>query len=277
MPPTQRILHGIADAILHSQAATLLLQYPATSVTSTSSTPLISALTTYDSSQQHYSTTDKLLSEIISVFQDLTPSSISSTSSSFQQHLQSTYSEYTHDKSSAELLFVIGVVIAVVVFVIVLPAVEAYFLRNDDVDNEEELRKEEEEMLRYYYLLKNHNEVPSTSSLRVYTPHRGVVEMSTAEVVEMTSLLLRECGSSSCSGSSTLTSGSMETIYEEDEEGEEEAEEEEEFDVLSPSSPTPSSPTRSSRMMDDELKKKLFQDQVKLSPPLSSPADVAPQ
>ena len=161
-----------------------------------------------------------------------------------------------------------------VVFVIVLPAVEAYFLRHDDVENEE-LMKEEEEMLRYYYFLKNHNEVvSSTSSLRVYTPKRGVVEMSSAEVVEMTSLLLRECGSSSCSGSSTLTSGSMETIYEEDEEDEEE--EEEEFDVLSPSSPTPSSPTRSSRMMDDELKKKLFQDQVKLSPPLSS-SDVAPQ
>jgi hypothetical protein len=99
--------------------------------------------------------------------------------------------------------------------------------------------------------------------------------MSSAEVVEMTSLLLRECGSSSCSGSSTLTSGSLETIYEEDEE--EEEEEEEEIDVLSPSTPTPSSPTRSSsRMMDDELKKKLFQDQVKLSPPLSS-SDVAPQ
>ena len=163
-----------------------------------------------------------------------------------------------------------------IVFVIVLPAVEAYFLRSDDVDGEEEeLRKEEEEMLRYYYFLKNHNEVvSSTSSLRVYTPHRGVVEMSSAEVVEMTSLLLRECGSSSCSGSSTLTSGSMETIYEE----EEEEEEEEEFDVLSPSSPTPSSPTRSSRMMDDELKKNLFQDQVKLSPPLSSTSpDVAPQ
>lgn len=193
----------------------------------------------------------KLLTEILSIFQDV---------ASYTPHpIREAFYNYTRDKSQAELCFVSTIVIAVVVFVIVLPALEAL------------LREEEEE-----------EEEPSCSSsmeqhtMRVYTPGVGVVHMSMEE-------LLRECSGSSCSGSS-FSSGSMETIYEDEAEQQEEEDHEEEYDLPSPTSSPPATPTpdvRSgaiSRMVSEELKKRLFHDD-EILPPLSSSSnhDHAPQ
>jgi len=265
MPP-----RGILNAIKHTLLNQATLQLSTTTI-----------ITTPADITDEYppSTMGKLVSEILSIFQDM---------ASYTPHpIKEAFHNYTRDKSQAELCFICTVIIVVVVFVIVLPALEAFFLRDKccdgDVEDDEELITEEE-ILRYYYFTqqeehqskyssseKHHHH--QTSTMRVYQPGRGVVQMSLEEVVEMTSLL-RECSSSS-SGSSTGTSGSMETIYEE----EEEEEEHEVYDLPSPTSSPPATPERmndvSSRMMDEELQKRLFHD-VATRPPLSS-SNHAPQ
>ena len=220
----------------------------------------------------------KLLTEILSIFQDV---------ASYTPHpIREAFYNYTRDKSQAELCFVSTIVIAVVVFVIVLPALEA-LLREEEEEEESRRKKEEaltteEEILRYYYFTQRKEEEPSCSSsmeqhtMRVYTPGVGVVHMSMEE-------LLRECSGSSCSGSS-FSSGSMETIYEDEAEQQEEEDHEEEYDLPSPTSSPPATPTpdvRSgaiSRMVSEELKKRLFHDD-EILPPLSSSSnhDHAPQ
>lgn len=208
--------------------------------------------------------------------------------------IQDTASSYTRDKSQAELIFVSSVIIAVFVFVIVLPALEAYFLRDDnDEDVEEQIR-------RYYSNVSRHQDVdtvnksppPQSSShqhtttmMRVYQPGQGVVEMSIDEVIEMTALL-RECSSSLSSSSSTGTAGSMETIYEEEEEEVDENDDELDSLLLLPtptSSPplTPETKMNNStpRFIDEEFKRRLFQSSTSLQlPPLSSSSNhLAPQ
>jgi hypothetical protein len=208
--------------------------------------------------------------------------------------IQDTASSYTRDKSQAELIFVSSVIIAVFVFVIVLPVLEAYFLRDDnDEDVEEQIR-------RYYSNVSRHQDVdtvnksppPQSSShqhtttmMRVYQPGQGVVEMSIDEVIEMTALL-RECSSSLSSSSSTGTAGSMETIYEEEEEEVDENDDELDSLLLLPtptSSPplTPETKVNNStpRFIDEEFKRRLFQSSTSLQlPPLSSSSNhLAPQ
>ena len=217
------------------------------------------------------STMGKLVSEILSIFQDL--------ASYTPRPIKEVLTNYTRDKSQAELCFVSAIVIAVVVFVIVLPVLEA-LLRDEEEchgKKEEELTTEEEILRYYYFTQREEQNEPSSSStekhtMRVYSPGAGVVQMSVEE-------LLRECSGSSCSGSSTFSSGSMETIYEDEAEQEEE---DEEYDLPSPTSSPPATPTpdmRSdaiSRMVSEELKKRLFHDD-EIRPPLSSNQDHAPQ
>ncbi|KAL7494706.1 hypothetical protein ACHAWT_003657 [Skeletonema menzelii] len=261
------ILNVIRDTLLN-QATLLLL--PSSSI----------IIMTEEKEEYPPSTMGKLLTEILSIFQDV---------ASYTPHpIREAFYNYTRDKSQAELCFVSTIVIAVVVFVIVLPALEA-LLREEEEEEESRRKKEEaltteEEILRYYYFTqrKEEEEEPSCSSsmeqhtMRVYTPGVGVVHMSMEE-------LLRECSGSSCSGSS-FSSGSMETIYEDEAEQQEEEDHEEEYDLPSPTSSPPATPTpdvRSgaiSRMVSEELKKRLFHDD-EIRPPLSSSSnhDHAPQ
>jgi hypothetical protein len=268
MPP-----RGILNAIKDTLLSQVTLQLSTTTITAPADDIIITE-------EYPPSTMGKLVSEILSIFQDVA-------SYTTPHPIQEAFNNYTQDKSQAELCFLCTVIIVVVLFVIVLPALEAFFLRDDtewcgcDGEEEEEFRTEED-ILRYYYLTQREEEQLTYSSLemkhhhqmstmRVYKPGRGVVQMSMEEVIEMTSLL-RECSSSS-SGSSTETSGSMQTIYEE----EEEEEEHEEYDLPTPTTPTsspPSTPERmddvSSRMMDDVLRKKLFHHADTRPPLLSS-------
>mmetsp|Transcript_3284 Transcript_3284/g.4229 ORF Transcript_3284/g.4229 Transcript_3284/m.4229 type:complete len:257 (-) Transcript_3284:43-813(-) len=249
---SQRILNAIRATLLDQ--ATLQLSSGTTKLTATLPADIIE--------EYPPSTMGKLVSEILSIFQDM---------ASYTPHpIKEAFNNYTRDKSQAELCFVCAIVIAVVVFVIVLPALEAILRREEGCGDEEELTTEEE-ILRYYYFTQQREGDESSSSsemhqtMRVYTPGVGVVQMSMEE-------LLRECSSSSCSGSSTGTSGSMETIYEEEEE-----EEHEEYDLPSPTSSPPVTPPPPemrrndaySRMVDEELKKRLFHDD-ETRPPLST-------
>mmetsp|Transcript_12417 Transcript_12417/g.18525 ORF Transcript_12417/g.18525 Transcript_12417/m.18525 type:complete len:257 (-) Transcript_12417:130-900(-) len=250
----------MSQRILNAIRATLLDQ--ATLQLSSSGTTKLTATPADIIKEYPPSTMGKLVSEILSIFQDM---------ASYTPHpIKEAFNNYTRDKSQAELCFVCAIVIAVVVFVIVLPALEAILRREEGCGDEEELTTEEE-ILRYYYFTQQREGDESSSSsekhqtMRVYTPGVGVVQMSMEE-------LLRECSSSSCSGSSTGTSGSMETIYEEEEEEEHEA-----YDLPSPTSSPPVTPPppeirRSdaySRMVDEELKKRLFHDD-ETRPPLST-------
>ena len=208
----------------------------------------------------------KLVSEILSIFQDM---------ASYTPHpIKEAFRTYTRDKSQAELCFLCAIIIVVVVFVIVLPALEAIFLRDDEYAARDGELTTEEEILRYYYLNQREDENERASHLdryqmctmRVYAPGKGVVEMSMEEI-------LRECSSSSSSGSSTGSSVCMETIYEEDEEENEDL-----------SSPTPSPPSNlstelmddHSRFVDEDLKRRLFHEDV-IRPPLSRSSNDVPQ
>ena len=246
----QAILNAIRDTLLDQ--ATLQL--------SSSGSTIVQPPSNVMANEYPPSTMGKLVSEILSIFQDL---------ASYTPHpIKEVFTNYTRDKSQAELCFVSAIVIAVVVFVIVLPLLEALLREEEECHGkkEEELTSEEE-ILRYYYFTQREEQNDPSSPLmekhtmRVYSPGAGVVQMSVEE-------LLRECSGSSCSGSSTFSSGSMETIYEDEAEQEEQ---DEEYDLPSPTSSPPVS-----RMVSEELKKRLFHDD-EIRPPLSSNQDHAPQ
>jgi hypothetical protein len=114
--------------------------------------------------------------------------------------------EFVNDKSQGELIFLISIALAVILFAVILPAYEALFGTSEDVES---------------------------SSLKMYKPGVGVVEVDCDDIAGMS--LLRGSSGGSGSASSSLSStpidgssrsigshgsgGSMETIeeYEEDE------------------------------------------------------------
>lgn len=115
------------------------------------------------------------------------------------------------DKSQSELIFLASIFLAILLFVIILPACET--LLGDDDENDDGA----EEEFKW--------SVPS--SLRVYKPGFGVVELDTANVADMTaSSSGSESSGRSSSSRSIGSSCSMETIEESEEEWQLEEEDE---------------------------------------------------
>ena len=105
--------------------------------------------------------------------------------------------EFVHDKSQSELLFLTAIVLAVLLFVIILPAYEALFGTYDDCHREE--------IARLSSSINNKKE-ESSSSLRVYKPGVGIVEMKFAEPSLLRSSSFDRCGSSGSSLSGSICS-----------------------------------------------------------------------
>ena len=143
---------------------------------------------------------------IISPLQDIIP--IQSTVITYMKEL-------VHDKSQSELLFLTAIVLAVLLFVVILPAYEALFGTYDDCHREEIARLSS----RSSNPTNITKEESSSSSLRVYKPGVGIVEMKFAEPSLLRSSSFDRCGSSGSSLSGSICSHySLETIEESEEE-----------------------------------------------------------
>ena len=123
--------------------------------------------------------------------------------------------EFVHDKSQSELLFLTAIVLAVLLFVIILPAYESLFGTYDDCHREEIARLSSSISNNP----NNRKEESSSSSLRMYKPGVGIVEMKFAEPSLLRSSSFDRCGSSGSSLTGSICSHySLETIEESEEE-----------------------------------------------------------
>ena len=122
--------------------------------------------------------------------------------------------EFVHDKSQSELLFLTAIVLAVLLFVIILPAYESLFGTYDDCHREEIAR-----LSSSISNNPNNKKEESSSSLRMYKPGVGIVEMKFAEPSLLRSSSFDRCGSSGSSLTGSICSHhSLETIEESEEE-----------------------------------------------------------
>lgn len=122
--------------------------------------------------------------------------------------IQSNLASSLGGKSQSELIFLASVLLAILLFVIILPAYEMLF--DWDGDCELENAKREEQLLYYPAASSSPGAASPSSPLRMYKPGVGVVEVDAEDVAETS------CETSA--RSSTLSCGSMETIEESEEE-----------------------------------------------------------
>jgi len=145
-----------------------------------------------ESTTSSYSTlATELLQELMMTMQSYIPNRVKFT-------MTNHFTEFVSDKSQSELIFLLSIVLAVLLFVIILPAYETLF-GSYCCDDEQYDGKE-------YHM-------SSSGGMRLYKPGVGVVTMDVEDIADMTD------GSSSSSRSvGSHGSFSMETIEESEEE-----------------------------------------------------------
>ncbi|KAL9178856.1 hypothetical protein ACHAXT_003987 [Thalassiosira profunda] len=179
------------------------------------------------------------------------PSSLAAALAALRDHtpkvLRVAFEEFLRDKSPAEILFLVAILLSVALFVVIVPACEALFGYDDDQCVEADSEKE--------------------VKLRVYQPGVGVVEVDAGSLPETYLKRLSSGGSTN----SSRSCGSLDTIEESEEEYLDNEEEEEEEDAgrieansieaESSSDPLPAYPFPRSRPVhsaDDERQQALF-------------------
>ena len=143
-------------------------------------------------------------------------SSISAFLAALREHtpkvLRAAFEEFLRDKSSAEVLFLLAILLSVALFTVILPLCEALFGYDGDESTEDESEKE--------------------VKVRMYQPGVGVVEVDAGSLPETYLKRLSSGGSTN----SSRSCGSLDTIEESEEEYLNEEEDEEEDDSIEASS-----------------------------------------
>ena len=138
----------------------------------------------------------------INILQDLL-SDIQYTLSDIKLSITQTFT--LHDKSQSEILFLLAILLTILLFVVILPIYEAI----TDEDEVNEIRN------------KIEKEVPSSTSLKMYKPGVGIVEV-TYDSPSLLRMSSSDTSNSSCSdrslNGSICTHHSLETIEESEEE-----------------------------------------------------------
>lgn len=127
--------------------------------------------------------------------------------------------DFANDKSQSELLFLLSIALAVSLFAVILPAYESLFggsCYEDDDGNA--IEGKQHELSPYDYVGTGSDGSSGSSSMRMYKPGMGVVEMSVEEIAELTLIRASSGGDCDSSRSSIGSYGSLETIEECEEE-----------------------------------------------------------